>query len=50
MGQHLVDRVHKQVEAAQRKHRGMKVEVRWTPGHEGISENERADMEAKRVA
>jgi len=27
----------------------MKVEVRWTLGHEGISENEWVDAEAKRV-
>ena len=29
---------------------GLEIEVRWTLGHEGITENERADAKAKKVA
>jgi len=43
---HLVDRFHKQVELAKRRHAGIEMVLRWTPGHVGIEENERAD-EAK---
>jgi len=46
-GHHLVDKLHEKVEEVHK--RGV-LEVRWTPGHEGLVENERADEEAKRVA
>ena len=49
-GHHLVDRVHEQIWAALRKHRGLKVELRWIPGHMGVQENEWADEEAKKAA
>jgi len=50
LGQHLVDRFHKQVEVAKLWHMGMEVTLRWTLGHVGIAENEWADEEAKRAA
>src|SRR5882724_9256914 len=34
----------------QHKHMMIKVKVRWTPGHKGISENKQADVEVKRAA
>src|SRR5882724_7892832 len=49
-GQHLVDRVHEQLEAGMSRHSGMRVKVRWNPGHEGIHENKQADAKAKREA
>ena len=48
-GRELVDRVHKQIGEVQWKHRGMRIMVRWTPGHEGILENEKSDAEAKKA-
>jgi len=29
---------------------GLEIKVRWTLGHEGITENERVDAEAKKTA
>jgi len=49
-GRYLVDIAHELIEAAQRKHEGLRVELRWTPGHEGIPENERPGAEAKSAA
>ena len=45
-----MDRLHRQIGEAQRRHGEAVIEMRWTPGHEGIPENERADEEAKRAA
>jgi len=49
-GQHLVEAFHKQVIVMWSKHPGIKIRLRWTPGHEGIQGNKRVDKEAKRVA
>jgi len=49
-GHHLVDRVHEWIWAALCKHRGLKVELRWIPGHMGVQENKWADEEAKKAA
>jgi len=49
-GQHLVDQLQNKIEEVHSKHRDKALEIWWTPGHEGIKENERADEEAKRVA
>src|SRR5882672_10539292 len=49
-GWHLVDTVHERIEAERCKHKGLNIELRWTPGHKGILENKWADTEAKRAA
>ena len=49
-GHHLVDGVHEWILAALHKHRGLKVELRWIPGHMGVQENKWADEEAKKAA
>ena len=36
--------------AVQNRHGASTVELRWTPGHDGILGNERADVEAKVAA
>jgi len=46
----LVHRLHEQVKVVKLQHVGMEMELRWTPGHVGIAENEWGDEEAKRVA
>jgi len=49
-GHHLVDKLHEQIRQLQCRHRGLVIELRWMPGHEGLPENECADAEAKKVA
>jgi len=50
LGQHLVDQLHEKMEEIYDidGHEAMK--IWWTPSHEGIKENERADEEAKKAA
>jgi len=50
LGQHLVDQLQDKIEELHGKHRDKALEIWWTPGHEGIRENERADEEAKKAA
>src|SRR5882724_6449082 len=49
LGQYLVESFHAQIEAVQCKHPGIEIMLRWTPGHMGITGNERVDREAKHV-
>jgi len=49
-GQHLVDQLQNKIEEVHSKHRDEALEIWWTPRHEGIKENERADKAAKRAA
>jgi len=49
-GYHLVDRIHEQIAAAQHNHPGLRIELRWTPRHEDIQGNEKADTETKKAA
>jgi hypothetical protein len=48
-GHYIFNMLHKSLEGVRNQHLGIKIMVRWTPGHEGIEGNERADEEAKRV-
>src|SRR5882724_1186543 len=49
-GQHLVDRLEEKIEEIYNKHGHDILEIWWTPGHEGIMENKRADQETKKAA
>ncbi|KDQ51477.1 hypothetical protein JAAARDRAFT_96555, partial [Jaapia argillacea MUCL 33604] len=46
----ILDAFHGAVDRALRQHRELQLMIRWVPGHEGISGNERADTEAKEAA
>ena len=48
-GHYIFDMLHKSLERVINQHPGIKITVRWTPGHKGIEGNERADEEAKRA-
>jgi len=50
LGQHLLDAFHKQMASVQHKHAGIDVELRWTPGYQGIPGNDCTDEEAKKAA
>src|SRR5882724_10554572 len=50
LGQHLVDQLQEKIEEIYNKHGHETLEIWWTPRHEGIKENERADEEAKKAA
>lgn len=49
-GHHLVDALHRQVEAIEKKHSGIEIKAVWVPGHEEVEGNEYADGQAKRAA
>jgi len=46
-GQHLLAKLQAHLTLAQHRSSDMGIILRWTPGHDGIYENERADEEAK---
>jgi len=41
--------LHQSLEGVRKQHPGIKILIRWTPGHEGIEGNEKADEEAKKA-
>ena len=48
--QYLVDLFHEHLEAVQKKHRGLRLTIRWVPGHVGVIGNEVTDRKAKEAA
>jgi ribonuclease HI len=46
---HIIDAFRGEIKALQKTQRGIRITIRWTPGHEGIEGNERADEEAKKA-
>jgi len=48
-GHYIFNMLHKSLEGVRNQHLGIRIMVRWTPGHEGIKRNEKVDEEAKRA-
>ncbi|KAF8803400.1 hypothetical protein BYT27DRAFT_7109773 [Phlegmacium glaucopus] len=46
---YLIDELLHEINTTCKKHRGISITFRWTPGHEGIEGNKRADKEAKKA-
>lgn len=44
---YILDAFHVQVEALRKRNKGVKLKIRWSPGHVGIKGNEEADAAAK---
>ena len=46
---HIWDLFHQRVAMVYNKHSGVDLLIRWTPGHIGITGNEKVDEEAKKA-
>ena len=48
-GHHIFDALYEGIEALKKKHSGIRLQVKWVPGHKGVDGNERADEQAKKA-
>jgi len=48
-GHNIFDTIHKSIMTLQKKHAGIKIKIKWVPGHKGVEGNEKADEEAKKA-
>ena len=48
-GHYIFDALHESITSLQKKHLGIKVIIKWVPGHKGMEGNECADEEAKKA-
>jgi ribonuclease HI len=48
-GHYIFDALHKSIAVVRKRHRGIKITVKWVPGHKGIEGNEQADEEVKKA-
>jgi zinc-binding in reverse transcriptase/RNase H len=42
-GHYIFNAFHNSVTALQKKHMGIKIKIKWVPGHKGVEGNEEAD-------
>jgi ribonuclease HI len=47
-GHYIFDAIQDSIMALQKKHSGIKIKVKWVPGHKGVEGNENADEQAKK--
>ena len=48
-GHYIFDALHEHVAMLRKKHSGLRIKIRWSPGHKGIEGNEQADKQAKKA-
>jgi ribonuclease HI len=48
-GHYIFDTIHKNIGLLRKKHAGIKITIKWVPGHKGVEGNEHADEEAKKA-
>ena len=48
-GHYIFDAIHKSIMTLQKKHVGIKIKIKWVPGHKGVEGNEKADEEVKKA-
>jgi len=48
-GHYIFNKLHKSVNTLWKKHLGIKIKIKWVPGHKGVEGNKCADEEAKKV-
>ena len=48
-GHYIFYAPHKNIAMLQKKHSGLRIKIRWSPGHEGLEGNEKADEQTKKA-
>ena len=48
-GHYIFDALHEHVDMLRKKHSGLRIKIRWSPGHKGIEGNEQVDEQAKKA-
>lgn len=48
-GHHIFDMFHESITMLRKKHIGIKIKIKWIPGHKGVEGNEEADEQAKKA-
>jgi hypothetical protein len=47
-GHYIFDAFHNIIMTLQKIHSGIKIKIKWVPGHKGVEGNEQVDEEAKK--